>query len=148
VAGITSGRDNDVSLDMVGEGTEDRMGIAIVVVCRAEVFVQASDGFSYGVGGLSSAVFSAGTIVRYGLSNILQVAGGFGFYGFNGIGVNNVFEFLLFTEKFAHGLGVVEREAALLESPMTLDRDCLTCGRIDQGRQPNLFPVEFRYDCH
>ena len=53
------------------------------------------------------------------LSNFFQVAEGFGFYwlGFVFV-VEDGFELSFFTEKGAHRLGVVESQAALLDSGM------------------------------
>ena len=62
----------------------------------------------------------------------VEVAEGFGFFGFGGIfGIEDGFEFFLFAAEAAHGLGVVEGEAAFLEACVALEGD----GLADGGRE-------------
>jgi hypothetical protein len=52
--------------------------------------------------------------------DLFELAEGFGFFGFGGVGgVEEGFEFLLVAVEGAHGLAVVEGEAAFLEASTT-----------------------------
>ena len=79
------------------------------------------------------------------LSDFLQVAEGFGFYWFGFIFVvEDGFEFFFFAEKGAHGFGVVESQAALLDSGMARRRCGFACEWISDLGKAELLAIDFR----
>src|SRR5438445_12658865 len=77
--------------------------------------------------------------------DLLQLAERFGLFRFGGIlRVENSFELFFFATQLAHRLGIVESETAFLEPSVAGENSGDAGGRIDQGGQADLSPVEFR----
>jgi len=119
-AGRARGGNKDELLQMIGKGAEDRMGIGLGVDGGGEAGVEAVDGLTDRVNGFLGGVPGAVGVMFLPLVELFEFAEGFGFFGFGGVaGIEDGFEFLLFVVECAHGLSVVEGEAAFLEASAT-----------------------------
>src|SRR6266404_2811281 len=81
-----------------------------------EMLVEAGDGHADRADGALGAVFASPPVLALEFEDLFEVAEGFVFDGFGCFWIlEDGFEFLFFAEEVTHRLGIVEREAALLE---------------------------------
>jgi hypothetical protein len=73
-----------------------------------------------------------------------EFAEGSGFDRFGFGGIEDGFEFLFLAVQTAHGLGVVECEAALLNPGMAFEGHRFSGGGINQAWQAELLAVDYR----
>lgn len=101
---------------MLGKRPEDGFRRAIGAGGGGEVVVEAVQGASDGIGGFACGVADVLGVLLFIVVKVDEFAGGFGFDGFDlGVVIEDGFEFALLAEDGAHGLGLVEFEAAFVE---------------------------------
>ena len=132
-------------LKVAGEWTQDWMRLAVRAQGLEEAVVEAGDGHANGSDRLLGGVFRAGCVVLLPLIELFEFAEGFGFFGFGGFaGIKYRFEFFLFFVQGAHGLAVVEGEAAFLEAGMAFEDDGCARGGVGDFGQAELLAVDLR----
>ena len=103
--------------EMECEWAKNWVGVAVGVHCFQKVVVEACDGHADCAHGSLGAVCGARAVLALEFCEFFQLAECFCFFGLGSIfGIKDGFEFLFPAEQGAHGLHVVEGEAALLQA--------------------------------
>jgi hypothetical protein len=129
---VAAGGDQEVQSEVLGEGTEDGVGVAVQIGGGVEAMVKTLDGFADGVGGFLGTVADTRSPVGFVGVQGFEFAVGFEFDGLDLVLVlDEGFEFILFANNSAHSFGIFEGEAALVEPGFAVKRHDAASGRVD-----------------
>jgi len=108
-ATVARGRDEQVFFEVGGEGAEDGVRVSAPVDGGEEAAMETDDGHADGAHGALSAVLTATAVLPLKFGDGLQFAKGFLLDGFGFVFVvEDGFQFLLFAQEDAEGLGIIQ----------------------------------------